>query len=990
MEQAQGSEHLDTSHVDWSFLPPTAMHVIGTLLPPSSLLKARLVNIHWASCLAALVDTLYIVPEYFLNEQTVTEVHKAFPKATTVNLDLQDTFMAVPQAVKDSLDRYTSQRNGQFSAAGTGPEDASSTSSEVCQTDGALESGRPSEDASGAAGAPTESAAEPPASPVAITAESSSQPSIAPPLAAPSALQMDSSIPASQPSQPYQQGVGARVAAFSVDFLRRSGTSGPEVSNGVTLAAPSSMSGISGAHGGGATAGLPVAGGPPGLAEAMPAGTTAAGGVGAGAGEAGAPLALPVPGAPAQSPVPPPTVPYSAISIEPLHSIVPSNATHLRVRLPDSLDVQAHHADVSSSWDYVSALLAHVGTGLSGLSLSTAPDAAHISMLSPLTQLTSLTMDEASHSTWSADHLPIVGSLTGLRNLAIKIPPFRSSRPEPAATPPPAALASWTALQRLTKLHVSALRYSFHSSLVAVLPHLTKLEYLALRAPQTRLPWPGTDKPLFANIGTLTGLTQLSLALGDHNMAPQDWQSMTTLTRLSAIELSVSEGSDGLNVPMGLEFPALKSLKLRYPNSQDLVRIAMWSGIQRLDIKFPEHEREWHQEDAVVELLDFRTKLLSTAGAAVICSVLDNAPAAHLTTSVALDSSGNLGHASVVALMGQMGASPQQQPGAGGTMPPTGAGNTAGLTSWWSPLLPLLALPNMVDFRCSAKEGLASHNPILFDEIVSGLCAAWPGVTRLCFKGCINVLSQPGGWDSLKQLTKLQQLELRHHPPQEGEPPADHNISRATRARFLRVEPIRLPATSLPDSLQTLLLENVELRRKETDCLINLSSLERRTTCRHFPEFVGMPLQRLVVSNCCVKAKGITSIASECKGLTHLVFAVYKVSEEADLKELQGALRQMVRNLTQLQVLKVRVLAGCITQDLVQDMVFYLPYLQRLKLTSSDGWADTALFLPLTRMSGLRKCSLAYFKSAEAARLLRAEFRTVLPYCKIKAKHEAG
>ena len=62
----------------------------------------------------------------------------------------------------------------------------------------------------------------------------------------------------------------------------------------------------------------------------------------------------------------------------------------------------------------------------------------------------------------------------------------------------------------------------------------------------------------------------------------------------------------------------------------------------------------------------------------------------------------------------------------------------------------------------------------------------------------------------------------------------------------------------------------------------------------------------------------------------------------------------------------------------------HLPHLQRLKLTSSDGWAD----LPLTRMAGLRKCSLAYFKSAESARLLRAEFRTVLPYCKIKAKHE--
>lgn len=210
---------------------------------------------------------------------------------------------------------------------------------------------------------------------------------------------------------------------------------------------------------------------------------------------------------------------------------MPPIITHLRVRLPDSLDVQSHHADVATSWDYVSALLSRVGSHLSGLSLSTAPDTAHISMLHPLTQLTSLTMEEASHSTWSAEHLPIVGSLTRLRSLTIKIPPFRSTRPDPPAMPPPAALASWTALQQLTKLHVSALRYSFHSSLVAVLPHLTKLEYLALRAPQTRLPWPGTDKPLFANIGMLTGLTQLSLALGDHAMVPQDWQSMTTLTR---------------------------------------------------------------------------------------------------------------------------------------------------------------------------------------------------------------------------------------------------------------------------------------------------------------------------------------------------------------------------------------------------------------------------------------------------------------------------
>jgi hypothetical protein len=67
-------------------------------------------------------------------------------------------------------------------------------------------------------------------------------------------------------------------------------------------------------------------------------------------------------------------------------------------------------------------------------------------------------------------------------------------------------------------------------------------------------------------------------------------------------------------------------------------------------------------------------------------------------------------------------------------------------------------------------------------------------------------------------------------------------------------------------------------------------------------------------------------------------------------------------------------------------MVTYMSHLQRLKLTSSDGWTDTSLFLPLTRMAGLRKCSLAYFTDGEAARLLRAEFRLALPFCKFKCK----
>ncbi|KXZ50146.1 hypothetical protein GPECTOR_17g782 [Gonium pectorale] len=940
---------MDTSHVDWAFLPPTALHVIGTLLPTASLLRARQVNKHWCSCLVGVVDTLYIVPEYFLTEDSTRDVPQAFPKATTVNLDLQDTFMAVPKEIKDSLDRYAVQR-------GRAPQPPPDT-----------DMGAGAESGAGGAGAPTALPAANPGDPAAVATTVVAVPAAAPP--APAAPVPANPAPPGNLAPAQQQQAAALMAGVPVPALAPGQQQHPIAALAAAFAAG-------------------LLNGPNNINAAI----------------AAANAIQPVPAA---VPPPVPTFPHSAISSVPITGIVPANATHLRVRMPDAADIAPNHVDIPTTWNYVASLLESIGPKLSGLSLSTAPDAAHISMLSPLTQLTSLTMDEASHSTWSADHLPIVGSLTSLRNLAIKIPPFRPTRPEPAgAVQQP--LASWTALQQLTKLHVSALRYTFHSSLVAVLPSLTKLEYLALRAPQTRLPWPGSDKPLFARIGALTGLTQLSLALGDHNMQPQDWQSLTTLgsCRLSAIELSVSEGSDGLNVPGGVDFPNLRSLKLRYPNSQDLVRIGMWTGVQKLDIKFPEHEREWHQEDAVLELLDFRTKLLPSAGAAVIASVLDNAPAAQAaaadasavtsgtTSAMAANVAVALQHVVVNVMPAAAAAAavtaPGGQPAAALPGPPTGAGSTAGLTAWWSPLLPLLALSNMTDFRCSAKEGLASQTPILFDEILSGMCAAWPGITRLCFKGWINVASQPAGWDSLRALTKLQQLELRHHPPNEEENQAERqgNRDNARKSGYLRVEPIKLPAVSLPDSLQTLLLENVELRRKETDCLTNLTSLERRTTCRHFPEFEGMPLQRLVVSNCCVKAKGITSIATECTGLTQLVFAVYKVTEQADLRELQSALRQMVRNLRQLQVLKVRVLAGCITQDLVQDMVKHLTHLQRLKLTSSDGWSDTDLFLPLTHMPGLRKCSLAYFKSAEAARLLRAEFRAMLPYCKIKAKHE--
>lgn len=102
----------------------------------------------------------------------------------------------------------------------------------------------------------------------------------------------------------------------------------------------------------------------------------------------------------------------------------------------------------------------------------------------------------------------------------------------------------------------------------------------------------------------------------------------------------------------------------------------------------------------MVELMDFRTKLQPRAGIDVICHVMDNAPAAPLASSGALEGGANMGAAGVVAMLGQM--APPQQPLTGATppMPPTGPRNTAGLAVWWSPLLPLLALPNMMDFRC--------------------------------------------------------------------------------------------------------------------------------------------------------------------------------------------------------------------------------------------------------------------------------------------------
>lgn len=204
-----------------------------------------------------------------------------------------------------------------------------------------------------------------------------------------------------------------------------------------------------------------------------------------------------------------------------------------------------------------------------------------------------------------------------------------------------------------------------------------------------------------------------------------------------------------------------------------------------------------------MELLDFASKLPPTAGAAVIASVLDNAPAATTAADGTVASgaeggaAGANGMAPAVVPIGTAPGPPAVVVAA--LQAPTAAGGAAGLMSWWSPLLPLLALPSVTDFRwakgiwrsgmvaihadvsllcrlsacllkrssllsvsrCSAKEGLASKDPILFDQILAGLCTAWPGATRLCFKGCINVASQTAGWDALRALTKLQQLELR-------------------------------------------------------------------------------------------------------------------------------------------------------------------------------------------------------------------------------------
>lgn len=368
-------------------------------LPPSTLLKARLVCRHWRHCLAATVEALYIVPEFFVNEALTQQLPLAYPKATTVAIDLQDTFMAVPEEP----------------AQGGGPD-----------SDGA---------AGGQAGAPQQPAL------------------VAHPIAALAAAFAAGFANANQAAQ----AVAAAQAAVAAQVQLHQG-------QGAIIPPP---------------------------------------------------------------PPPPPTVTKSVVPTTPVPGVLVPGCRHLRLRLPDQTDVEATAADVNASWQYVSNLLSMEGSRLQSLSLSIAPGPASITVLSALTHLTALTMDEASHLAWGNEHIPTVGLLSNLRSLTIKIPPFRTRPEQPTngVAPNPGLLASWGQLTQLTRLHVCAMRYSYHASLVAVLPAFKRLESLALRAPQTRLPWPGTDRPVFNHIGMLTGLTQLSLALADHIMAPQNWQA---------------------------------------------------------------------------------------------------------------------------------------------------------------------------------------------------------------------------------------------------------------------------------------------------------------------------------------------------------------------------------------------------------------------------------------------------------------------------------
>jgi hypothetical protein len=276
------------------------VQALAQALQPAGVLSARLVNRHWASCLAGIVDTLYVVPEAFSSTSGPEQLRKAFPHATTVNLDLQDTFIAVTKDVKVSLERYTAKRQGlPFEEAEAEELEAS-----------------PSAALTPAAGAAAPQGQAAPAGPPAQAPAQAGGNGAAPPVALP------------------MNPIAALAEAFAAGLLNGN----------------QNLAGV-------------------GLAMANPQ----------------------VPGLPgaaaAPAPPPPPTFLYSAISTDPVPGVVPDGTTHLRVRLPDSMDVSSHGADVRTSWDYVAALLGRMGTRLQGLSMTTAPGGAHISMLTPLTQV---------------------------------------------------------------------------------------------------------------------------------------------------------------------------------------------------------------------------------------------------------------------------------------------------------------------------------------------------------------------------------------------------------------------------------------------------------------------------------------------------------------------------------------------------------------------------------------------------------------------------
>ncbi|MEW5317539.1 MAG: hypothetical protein WDW38_008827 [Sanguina aurantia] len=412
---------------DWGFLPPSALQLIGVDLPVHCLLRARLVCKHWQHVFAPVIGSITVVPEAFPEQRAVSTIATAFPKASNVLLDLQDTFT-------------------------TGTE-----------TFGA------------------------------------------------------------------SQSAGNTAAALRSFTSERHSLSSSVPSRSLVTRSPS---------------------------------------------------------------------PPAPISTTPLPHILGRSCTQLRVRLPDSHDIQHFNADPSRCWDYVSAVLSTHGAPLTSLTLSTTPALEHIHALAKLTQLTSLALEDSTHTVWGVEHASVIATLTNLCSLTVKIPVVRSRLNEHPPGSTPGLLTCWTSLTQLTRLHITAMRYNYHASLVQLLPHLSNLTMLAIKAPTTRIPWPGTDQPLFPSILALPALTHLCLSLIDHVMSPSDWLTLTHLTRLSHLELTGSEAAPGMNMPSGLALLHVTAAKLRYPNSMDLVRVAGWTSLQRLDLKFSKFETALHQVQA--------------------------------------------------------------------------------------------------------------------------------------------------------------------------------------------------------------------------------------------------------------------------------------------------------------------------------------------------------------------------------------------------------